>query len=74
MPYHLSFLLGLQLLVKLAQAGGSVVMRISHQQGGADAGPCWAREAAPVGVTMGMGVGGIRDHLAGTRNRGVVDL
>lgn len=72
--YHLSFLLRLQLLVKLAQAGRSVVMRIGHQQGRADAGPRWACEAAPMGVAMGMRMGGVRNHLAWSRHRGIVDL
>lgn len=72
--YYLSFLLGLQLLVELTQAGGSVVMGIGHQQGRADARSCWGREAAPMTMAMCVGVGRVRSHLARSRYGGVVDL
>lgn len=70
----MGFLLGLQLLVELAQAGGSVVMRVGHQQGRADARSRGAREAAPMAVAMRGWVGRIRNHLAGSRYGGVIDL
>lgn len=68
MSYHLSLLLSFQLLMQLAQARRSGVVRISstHQQRGPGQGGYWAREAASV-----VGIG---DHLAGSRDIRVVEL
>lgn len=68
MSYHLGLLLGFQLLVQLAQAGRSGVVRIttSHQQRRPRKRAHRARYAAPV-----LGIG---DHLAGSREGRIVEL